>query len=343
MQADNVQAGVKDLAKKLVSLDPVDFDSAVNQYFEAHAVLESPQFAVNGASRIKQWCLVQTYPASESKLVGEPRYDEKTQIATFSYQRTYITPYIPVASFLSQKRKVLNFDAKLRLNVVEDDEVDLLVTKASVRRRELAPFEGFIPWDLFRPLLSFAVIGLFVTAGFLFRHNPKQENIAAIGYHAVVEAFQSVWIFLIGEKERVQAKATKYGDAQREKIMGLVQRARSTAGNLKRDAEVGAEKAGDEFDQIKQSGVVYLEEAIQVVDDTKSKGEDKAQELSTEARAYASGFGQKVQGVAEDVESRVEGSFDEAQQDVPEGAKTPLGGNNPQAYNAPSYAQAAME
>ncbi|RXK42653.1 hypothetical protein M231_00207 [Tremella mesenterica] len=391
MDTNNLEPEIDRFARSLVSLDPVDFDASINEFFEANAVFDSGRMLVRGSSRIKKIAWLFAAPAKESGIVAKPDYDEKTQLLKIKWKRTFVLPpipsYLPIVSNFSKAERT--FHASVDFHLAADEEGEeggnatsgrkLYVTKMGPITRDLFPLEGLIPYYFIKGILG--LIALFVANIALFYHNhPPSKGIARMIFVGVYDTVEAIWNWLNAERARRQAIAEQWRSGKEKDLRDFLTNAKTSAGDLSQQLEARAKKAGIPVEDYKRrasaimsemqkrasEAIVYFEgkekDVKAKVKDTKHDVQKKA--LSTQGNRgdsppqhHASGSEHNHEGsgsshsrddssVSHDPESAnattVNDTSDEEekheQEDRP---RTPMGGHDPTAPNAPSYAQAA--
>ncbi|OXC65436.1 hypothetical protein AYX13_05445 [Cryptococcus neoformans] len=187
MDQKSVKDVAQDLATKFVSLDKVEFDSAINQYFDANCKQISRLAEVQGVSRIKKLAALEAIVASDSHLIGNANYDPKDETIRFSWERTFKPPAIPSIIPLShcanhQLEKFAlksTWDSQLHMNAARDEqgETKLYVTKVGpTKRRGTTWFEDILPFFLIRPIMSFFFILASDVYSVITRHPVAEES-----------------------------------------------------------------------------------------------------------------------------------------------------------------------
>ncbi|OCF38615.1 hypothetical protein I317_07605 [Kwoniella heveanensis CBS 569] len=200
MEPSRVSAEVHSVAERLISLDPVQYDSVINEYFENEVAYNSKGVILHGASQLKKYLNLGSLLAFDSHLIGQTHYNSHDQTAHFAFQRTFYLPTLPASvPFSERANKWLNkqhfraiFDSELHLNTDqgEGQEPRLFVTKVGpTSRRAAYKLEKLIPYFLIQPVLTFVVLLLASVLGFFNRHSLKQENPVKFALAGVAESY----------------------------------------------------------------------------------------------------------------------------------------------------------
>ncbi|WVO16004.1 hypothetical protein L204_103669 [Cryptococcus depauperatus] len=185
MEKDSAQKLASELVSRFISLDKVQFDSVVNEYFDTECTQTSRLVEITGVSRIKHLAALEASVATESRIVGTPNYDPAREIIHFSYERTFHPPLFPFPPFngfnncIKKYNVKLTWDSQFQLNPSQNEqgETKLYITKIGpTSRRNTSWLEDSLPFVLIRPLLGF-IFGTFVDAySIMSRHPNTDEN-----------------------------------------------------------------------------------------------------------------------------------------------------------------------
>ncbi|KAK8844771.1 hypothetical protein IAR55_006621 [Kwoniella newhampshirensis] len=251
MEPHNVNDQCHDLAARLISLDPVDFDSVINQFFETNVTSQSRILEVHGASRLKKLTSLEAALAFESHLIGRSHYNAREHVVTFAYQRTFYAPTIPrwvpfagpVNDLLYKQHIRAVWDSELHLNAAQEDsgETKLYVTKVGpTKRRDTSFLENILPFFILRPIVSFIAILLADVFGFFNRHPLKSETPIAVFFAAIAE----LWGRLTGAPADPQNYPSSIKQAQdiSEKLAGAVTGALGSAQQTAQDVSTRAQR-----------------------------------------------------------------------------------------------------
>ncbi|WVF66563.1 hypothetical protein IAT40_001303 [Kwoniella sp. CBS 6097] len=200
MEPSRVAAEVHTVAERLVSLDPVQYDSVVNEFFENEVAYNSKGIIIHGASKLKKCLSIGSAIAFDSHLIGQTHYNAHNQTAHFAFQRTFYLPTLPsYVPFSERANKWLNkqrfraiFDSELHLNTNqgEGQEPRLYVTKVGpTSRRAAYRIEKLIPYFLIQPILTWVVLLFASILGFFNRHSLQQENPVKFALAGVAESY----------------------------------------------------------------------------------------------------------------------------------------------------------
>ncbi|WVO20656.1 uncharacterized protein IAS62_001955 [Cryptococcus decagattii] len=201
MDQKSVKDVAQDLATKFVSLDKVEFDSVINEYFDTNCKQISRLAEIQGVSRIKKLAALEAIIASDSHLIGNVNYDPKDEIIKFSWERTFKPPAIPSIVPLShcvnhQLEKFAlksTWDSQLHMNAARDEqgETKLYVTKVGpTKRRNTTWFEDILPFFLIRPIISFFFILVSDVVSTISRHPVAEESQLGAFLSIVAELFE---------------------------------------------------------------------------------------------------------------------------------------------------------
>ncbi|KAK4686989.1 hypothetical protein P7C73_g3141, partial [Tremellales sp. Uapishka_1] len=283
MDATNISQGVKDISKRLMSMDPIEYNSAVNEYFEPNALLDHDGFYVHGATNIKKVLLLANTICTDSGVIGEPKWDKKAQTITYQYYRHLSAPHLP--SYIPFGRRVeklsvrLNKQTVLYLNAGEepgmsDGETKYYVTKVGGEdwRVQGWPLVGYLFFHLFKPLYSLFVVSLATGISFIQRH-PLKDGIFAFIFAAISESLQFTWILLQSFIGRRVAGTEKWTNNKSSELKSLVGKARTSAMETATSLQSRAKKAGVPVDEYKKTFA-----------DIKSTVDDKYQDLRKDAQ-----------------------------------------------------------
>ncbi|WVQ82908.1 hypothetical protein IAT38_005044 [Cryptococcus sp. DSM 104549] len=213
---DPDQAGdlARSIAAKFVSLDQVEFDSVINEYFDSNCTLDSPLTKVHGVTQVKKLTSLEAALAFKSRLVGPPHYDAEKGSISFTYERVFqpptIPPSVPFAGWINTHLRKVRlhpvWDSELHLNPSNDEggQAKLYVTKVGPRvKRGGIWWEQYLPYALLQPILSV----LFILAADLyqfFTHHPVQnEGIISVFF----AAFAGIWSWITGGTFDAEGKA----------------------------------------------------------------------------------------------------------------------------------------
>ncbi|WWD22675.1 hypothetical protein CI109_107168 [Kwoniella shandongensis] len=198
MEPHNVNDQCHDLAARLLSLDPIEYDSVVNQYFESNCTFKSDIFDFHGASRIKKFLRLEAAITSKSHLVGRSHYNARDHVVTFAYQRTFHAPtlptFVPLAgrlnNFLYSLQAQPVFDSELHLNAAQEEtgETRLYVTKfGPTRHRDASFIEKNLPYFILRPFITLVAVLIADIFAFFTRHSLRRESPISIFFAAIAE------------------------------------------------------------------------------------------------------------------------------------------------------------
>ncbi|WVQ94175.1 hypothetical protein IAU59_001253 [Kwoniella sp. CBS 9459] len=200
MEPSRVAAEIHTIAERLISLDPVQYDSVINEYFENEVAYNSKAVILHGASELKKYLNIGSAIAFDSRLVGQTHYNAHNQTAHFAFQRTFYLPALPTyVPFSERANRWLNkqhyraiFDSELHLNTNqgEGQEPRLFVTKVGpTTRRAAYRLEQLIPYFLIQPILTWVILLFASILGFFDRHSLRQENPVKFALSGVAESY----------------------------------------------------------------------------------------------------------------------------------------------------------
>lgn len=262
MDANNIQNESKELAEKLASCDQIDFDYAVNQYFEDHAQFRTDGLAASGVSQIKKLLYLNSLLKAEGFTVGQPRYDSGKQRIAFQIGNKYQMPALP--SYIPFGKRFSNIQvAPIHYNLVAqlapngDEQGDggakgqkLFITKLEAKRKERFLLEGLVPYSLLRPVVT--LVALFAASSLSFTEKHKGDNIIQFALAAVVAVWTATWETLMAESSKRKAQAEQWSDKKGAQFNQLYDAAMSTAARVQADLEARGKAAGIPVDDYKQ-------------------------------------------------------------------------------------------
>ncbi|WVW81289.1 hypothetical protein I302_103280 [Kwoniella bestiolae CBS 10118] len=204
MEADRVSHEVRNVAERLISLEPDQYGNALDQYFEDNVVYESRGIHLQGLNEFKKYLNLGSVISFDSHLVGHTHYDEHNKIAKFAFSRTIYLPTLPtwvpasdsINKFLNKQHFRPIFDTELHLTAKGqrgNEGIRYVVSQVGPTERRDATFiEKALPYLLLRPLVTFLVLILANVTGFFQRHSYKEENPVNLALSAVAESWASV-------------------------------------------------------------------------------------------------------------------------------------------------------
>ncbi|KAL7425283.1 hypothetical protein Q5752_000971 [Cryptotrichosporon argae] len=318
MDMNNVESELETLAKQVTSLEPVEYNSAINNYFDWEVSLQDGLLNVHGASNLKKLlALDQTFAVSSDVVGPKPSWDADNQIIKFSFKRQlalpWLPPFLPFKSFIYGLRG--SYTASLELHLYAQDEVKAAgdtadktdtdngkkyyVTKIVVPSSTSLTVRPFVPgfiWHIASILWTSFMLALATTVAFLHQYPYKQYGFFGTARAIILEVIRAV-IFSVHS-------LLSGGVAQ-----------------LKKKRESAKDSASDaEF-------VKYVQHSIQSLHQSIQEQGSKAGELGLRLRH---GLFEHDNGGTNSPPTT---------QDSPQEPQTPLGGTNPLAAGAPSYAK----
>ncbi|WVR03052.1 hypothetical protein IAU60_000041 [Kwoniella sp. DSM 27419] len=246
------------LAERLISLDPVEYDSVINEYFESNVTYTSRGVILHGVSKLKKYLSVGSKIAFESHLVGSTHYNSHNQTAHFAFQRTFYLPtlptFLPLAhranAWLNKQHFKAVFDSELHLNGSKEagEQTKLYVTKVGpTTRRGATVFEQLIPYTLLQPIITFLVLALATVIGFFNRH--KQDTYIHLAFAALAES----WAGLTGQPvQREYPRPIQQAQTLTDKFGKVVNDAIGNANQTTHDLTKRAKELGLPIEQGQQ-------------------------------------------------------------------------------------------
>ncbi|WWC90178.1 uncharacterized protein L201_005111 [Kwoniella dendrophila CBS 6074] len=201
MEPQVVSTQIDDIARRLISLDSVEYGSALHQYFEENVDYESRGIHLQGINEFKKYLNLGSAISFDSHLVGGVHYDSTAKVAKFAFSRTFYLPTIPkwlpaadsVNKFLNKQHIRPIFDTELHLTAKgqeTDEGLRYVISKVGPTNRRGASFiERALPYLLLRPLITFAVLFVANIFGFFKRHSSTNENPVNLALSAVAESY----------------------------------------------------------------------------------------------------------------------------------------------------------
>ncbi|WRT63227.1 uncharacterized protein IL334_000130 [Kwoniella shivajii] len=201
MEADRVSHDIRNVAERLISLDPEQYNDALNQYFEDNVNYISRGVSLRGLNEFKKYLNIGSAISFDSHLVGQPYYDANKRVARFAFSRTIYSPTVPqwvplaepINRFLVRQHIRPVFDTELHLakkGQETDDGPRYVISQVGpTERRGATLIEKLLPYLLLRPFITFAVLAFANILGFFQRHPVNQENPVKITLAAVAESW----------------------------------------------------------------------------------------------------------------------------------------------------------